>query len=658
MNKIIILLMVVFSVSLVSGANYWVGDPVNCPSSDGTNFPGQNCAPDDIFGDSGGTAQCYDTSLLNAPAGNATSTTDQDSSTCQDGTCNGGYIANCYATADGSEPFADNSGAYWCDRNSTIYGTLFRNTVCVGTDSGGTFGTNSPGTCRTNYFQCDGGDSLDDCEILAGLSCGSGTGTIVYNQCFSSSAGNCTRSSDFLDCNDGDGDSNQLTCNPGSPNDGCEINPGTTTNNSQSTYVTCTTFTCNSGYLDLDGDGTGGDTENGCEIQIGGSCTAGSLSGTYDDSGVCVVPKKSFATGNFTEYATNSSEHFLWGKDYGLGALINFSDVNNNTFIVGQGANVTLGNRITFALGNILESITSTLLKITGNLNVSGNITSSYYFGDGSQLTNLPSSDNSSWNESYANTLYISQSDEGNLNVNYSLLSNSSDYWDELNTTNSTQFENNGGILNILESWLTTFINSFGFLDDDVYIDDSELPLANRTLPYCGNITGATSDLCTLVDTDTDTNYWAIQNGYLTNDTTSGVNTTNLILDGLLTFTGDRTIATTNAGDDLTINPQSHLYLGTANSDSITIGRTTGAVPIVVQGGTQINVRDSNTYINSPVSGELHLNSTTNITIESPLTVINGNISRTNSTGGAVMNEYYNGTCWIKTFGSSSMVWC
>lgn len=32
---------------------------------------------------------------------------------------------------------------------------------------------------------------------------------------------------------------------------------------------------------------------------------------------------------------------------------------------------------------------------------------------------------------------------------------------------------------------------------------DADLPLANLTSPYCGNITGATSNLCTLTDTDT-----------------------------------------------------------------------------------------------------------------------------------------------------------
>ena len=40
-------------------------------------------------------------------------------------------------------------------------------------------------------------------------------------------------------------------------------------------------------------------------------------------------------------------------------------------------------------------------------------------------------------------------------------------------------------------------------ITNEPWIDDSELPLANKTTPYCGNITGATSNLCTLTDTDT-----------------------------------------------------------------------------------------------------------------------------------------------------------
>ncbi len=69
---------------------------------------------------------------------------------------------------------------------------------------------------------------------------------------------------------------------------------------------------------------------------------------------------------------------------------------------------------------------------------------------------------NASWNQSFANTLYISQGDEANLNTN------SSDFWDNLNTPNSTQMENSGGELNLKESWLTTLWNKiFSTKDTD-----------------------------------------------------------------------------------------------------------------------------------------------------------------------------------------------
>ena len=48
------------------------------------------------------------------------------------------------------------------------------------------------------------------------------------------------------------------------------------------------------------------------------------------------------------------------------------------------------------------------------------------------------------------------------ITVNYSLQNvNRSDFWDSLDTYNSTQmYEGPGGVLSILESWLTTFINN------------------------------------------------------------------------------------------------------------------------------------------------------------------------------------------------------
>lgn len=53
------------------------------------------------------------------------------------------------------------------------------------------------------------------------------------------------------------------------------------------------------------------------------------------------------------------------------------------------------------------------------------------YYGDGSQLTGITAAP-----------------------------TNSSAYWDELDSTNTTQFENQGGVLHIVESWLNTKINS------------------------------------------------------------------------------------------------------------------------------------------------------------------------------------------------------
>jgi len=59
------------------------------------------------------------------------------------------------------------------------------------------------------------------------------------------------------------------------------------------------------------------------------------------------------------------------------------------------------------------------------------------YYGNGSQLTGI--------------SLSI---------TNYSSFANSSIYWGVYNLTNSTQFENSGGKLTIIYSWLTTFIES------------------------------------------------------------------------------------------------------------------------------------------------------------------------------------------------------
>ena len=56
----------------------------------------------------------------------------------------------------------------------------------------------------------------------------------------------------------------------------------------------------------------------------------------------------------------------------------------------------------------------------------------------------------------------IYDTDESNLNVN------SSDYWDTLSSINTTQFENDGGLLHIVAAWLTGYIDTWlGTKDTD-----------------------------------------------------------------------------------------------------------------------------------------------------------------------------------------------
>lgn len=81
--------------------------------------------------------------------------------------------------------------------------------------------------CDSNYLDCDGdlasGWGGTGCEINEGSSCGNATGTYAVGEC-AGSGGNCTRSGTNLDCDDDDSDSDLYTCNGGL--NGCEIEDG------------------------------------------------------------------------------------------------------------------------------------------------------------------------------------------------------------------------------------------------------------------------------------------------------------------------------------------------------------------------------------------------------------------------------------------------
>jgi len=304
MRNKILLFGILFFLIGIVSAAYYVTDPNNCPN----NYQSQTCSGSDLVcGYSGGITYCYDTSSLNAPGSTASSTTNY---ACSDTTCNGGYITDCYAY-DGSEPHCDNSGNFWCDRSSTCY-DVNRLTTCTAN----VFVQSTCGTCKSGYTYCDGSyTDGDGCEIQSGVTQFNHTSGVLEDNVHHKS-----------DCD----------------------------------------HECDSGYLDCDSDiGTGG---TGCEVQDGGSCSVGSLSGTYSGC-TCVVDKSYFETGTFIEYLVNLVDGaMLWFKNWGTGDLINISNVNNQTFRVDNLTNV-----------------------ITG-----GNVTAEYYFGDGSQLTGV-SSDIVSW---------------------------------------------------------------------------------------------------------------------------------------------------------------------------------------------------------------------------------------------------------------------
>lgn len=78
---------------------------------------------------------------------------------------------------------------------------------------------------------------------------------------------------------------------------------------------------------------------------------------------------------------------------------------------------------------------------------------------------------------SWLEGLFISDSDEGDLNVN------SSDNWDDFDVPTD------------LNQRLT--LSQANITDED-WIEDSQLPLENKTISHCSNITGNASDLCTI----------------------------------------------------------------------------------------------------------------------------------------------------------------
>lgn len=104
-----------------------------------------------------------------------------------------------------------------------------------------------------------------------------------------------------------------------------------------------------------------------------------------------------------TSAETFGYNYLKQGED--LNPSINYStiNVNNSQYLQGY-TPTTLKDWMQGLFDSVYCKLTGCVM--TGNLTTSGNISASYFFGDGSQLTGISGSGNASWNQSLADTLY------------------------------------------------------------------------------------------------------------------------------------------------------------------------------------------------------------------------------------------------------------
>ena len=354
------------------------------------------------------------------------------SNTDQDaGSYNGGYLIDCYAFDSGS-PYCNNNGAFWCDYNTSCYTTKHRDTTCTAN----LFGASTCGSCRSAWGDCSGDD---DCETNFGsTSCSVGSNNNVP------SCGNCV---------------------------------------------------CDTGANDCDSSGAG--VGNGCEIVNGASCSIGGLNGVYSGCsgsvGNCVVPTSYFITGNRANYSTVNP--LLWGKNYGLGWLLNLSNSTDSVFGVNQNGCAVFPDttsQCTASTGGY------TYAQIATNL---GNYSASQA-GIYSNITNLQTSNSSVW--SWLGNLYS--------NVTALQTSNTS-IWTWLGTnylnvtglqTSNTSTNNRITAVNNTLNTLINNVSSIGNYSADKTVLYLNITGLNTTkVPY----TGATGDLNMGVYNVTASNY-------------------------------------------------------------------------------------------------------------------------------------------------------
>jgi hypothetical protein len=296
MNKKIIFFfgMILLGFSFVSSASLRVNDPTTCPSSNDALFPGVSCAPEDICGDISGTPFCLNTAGISVPSPTTT--------TSNPGLPLSGFGVDCYNVGSSC---ANN---ILCQRDSTCY-NVNRLTQCTN------WGVAQCDVCISGYTYCDG-SYIDGngCEINIGTTAYPGESNAVYN---SVCGPQC--SSGYLDCN----------INLGSSVDGCEIQTGVTPfGTTNAVYSTCTTAICSSGWMACESETA---TVDGCNYQIGGSCTTGeSKPGTWSNGCICTeLAQEHFITNTL---ARGWGNYLLSGEQWNPnGWLMNLTHINGGS---------------------------------------------------------------------------------------------------------------------------------------------------------------------------------------------------------------------------------------------------------------------------------------------------------------------------------------
>lgn len=244
-NLITILLastLIFISAGGVRAATNYQANPGLCPSSDTTIFPGQNCAPLQIIGDSSGTVVCGSGSGITAPGSSAIATLYTAGLS--------GYGYNCYGTSAGS-------GNIICTEDSSCR-TMNRDTTCTASSYQSFSCTN----CKTGYGDCN----------LDGLACEVQFGVTNYP------AGS---NNNYLNCTTAQCDTNYYDCDASGAGagNGCE----------QQNNIACTDSFGNPGTIS-------------CTANAGGSCT----NGVANYNCTCNVAPINFLTGVNTTYGSTT----------------------------------------------------------------------------------------------------------------------------------------------------------------------------------------------------------------------------------------------------------------------------------------------------------------------------------------------------------------